>query len=259
MQIQQIPITSTDIANETLKDKHLSAILTALQNGTDLRAIGYKGREAEYSMADGCLTLGQRVVIPPKFRQRLLEDLHVAHIGIVKMKGLARSLIYWPSIDEDIERIAKCCEPCLNNAKMPPKTRSHHWEYPSVCWDRIHVDYADFLGKNILIVVDAYSKWMNVAITNSTTAKATCDVLEELAGRSRLRQALRVNSLPKPRLQLHQPGDIPCVRESLLRTLSKMFGDFNFYYYGLILGPQRGVFNFEELVRVGLEYCRNWL
>lgn len=123
--------------------------------------------------------LGHRVVIPPKYRQQLLEELHIAHIGIVKMKGLARSLIYWPSIDNGIENMAKSCNACLKNANLPPKLRTHHWEYPSGPWERIHLDYAGpYLGKHLFVIVDAYSKWMMVNVTNSTTAEATCNMQE---------------------------------------------------------------------------------
>ncbi|CAB0013442.1 unnamed protein product [Nesidiocoris tenuis] len=181
LQIEQTPLTAVDIAKATKADSHLSAIMTALLDGRDLKLEGYNGREAEYSISEGCLMLGPRVVIPPKFRAQLLEELHVAHIGIVKMKGLARSLIYWPRIDEDIETMAKSCTACLKNAKMPAKFRSHHWEYPSAPWDRIHIDYAGPIhGKQLLIVVDAYSKWMSVTVTSSTTTTATCDILEGL-------------------------------------------------------------------------------
>ncbi|CAB0007906.1 unnamed protein product [Nesidiocoris tenuis] len=168
LQIQQTPLTSKNIARETSKDPHLSQIVQLLLNGRDLRTAGFTGREADYSLSEGCLLLGPRVVIPAKFQPQLLEELHVAHIGIVKMKALARSLVYWPSIDADIEKMAKSCQPCLKNAKLPSKFRSHHWEYPSAPWDCIHVDYCrPFLGKYILIVVDAFSKWMCAAITSN--------------------------------------------------------------------------------------------
>lgn len=49
MQISQTPLTARDIATETTKDAHMAEIFAALQMGTDLRAIGYKGTEAEYT------------------------------------------------------------------------------------------------------------------------------------------------------------------------------------------------------------------
>lgn len=88
-----MPVTSEEIASETRKDPQLSPLLTAIQQGKDLSVLKLRGRESEYSQSCGYLMLGHRVVIPLKLRQRLLEELHMAHIGITKMKGLAQSII----------------------------------------------------------------------------------------------------------------------------------------------------------------------
>lgn len=99
-----------------------------------------------------------RVVIPPTLRQqpKFLNDLHAAHVGIVKMKGMARSFVYWPGIDGDIEKIAKSCTECAQQAHVPPKFRSHHWEYPAAPWERIHIDHVGpVCDMMLLIVVDA--------------------------------------------------------------------------------------------------------
>ncbi|KAL6431948.1 hypothetical protein ACFW04_007405 [Cataglyphis niger] len=37
------------------------------------------------------------------------------------MKSLARSFIYWPGIDSDIESAAKSCAECARHAHAPPK------------------------------------------------------------------------------------------------------------------------------------------
>lgn len=180
-QIRQMPITADDIASETKRDLELSPILSALQDGRNLSSIGCTGNELNYTQSCGCILLGHRLVIPKKFRVLLLQELHVAHIGITKMKGIARSIVYWPSIDKDIERLAKSCPECLKHAKLPPKYNLHHWEYPSSPWERVHIDYAGPVqGKYLLIVIDSYSKWTQVKITSSTTSDATCKILADI-------------------------------------------------------------------------------
>ncbi len=52
---------------------------------------------------------GLRVVVPLKLRSQVLEELHVGHLGVVKIKSLARSFVWWPGIDQQIEQFAMHC------------------------------------------------------------------------------------------------------------------------------------------------------
>jgi len=113
-------------------------------------------------------------------RQQLLDELHDGHLGIVRMKHVARSFIWWPGIDGDIENTAKQCTPCCQTRHMPPTT-VHPWQRPPGPWQRIH---ADFLGPvhncMFLIVVDAYSKWPEVQCMRNTTASETIEAFRKL-------------------------------------------------------------------------------
>lgn len=169
------------IARETRKDGHLGKIVQALESGLNLAQSGYKAPEAKYTLAANCLLFEHRVVVPPVLREAVLKDLHVAHLGVVKMKGLARSFVYWPGIDSDIERTARSCGECARNAAVPAKFNRHHWEYPNGPWERVHIDYAGPVADTmLLIIVDAYSKWVEVKTTNLTTTAATINLLDDL-------------------------------------------------------------------------------
>ncbi|GFR29767.1 hypothetical protein TNCT_40401 [Trichonephila clavata] len=86
-QIEALPVTSKELRQETGKDIELGPLLKALREGKDLQ-----GREAQYTIEDGCIIYGQKVCIPKKFQKNVLEELHAGHLGIVKMKAIARSL-----------------------------------------------------------------------------------------------------------------------------------------------------------------------
>ncbi|GFW00810.1 transposon Tf2-6 polyprotein [Trichonephila clavipes] len=107
-QIEALPVTSKELRQETSKDIELGPLLRALREGKDLQ-----GREAQYTIEDGCIMYGQRVCIQRKFRKDVLEELHAGHLGIVKMKAIARSFVYWKNIVNDIEEAAKkLCRLC---------------------------------------------------------------------------------------------------------------------------------------------------
>ena len=79
----------------------------------------------------GILMWGNRVIVPTKLRGRVMETLHEGHMGIVKMKGLARGHVWWPRMDEDIEDVTKRCEGCPCVANNPKQAPLHRWEYPA--------------------------------------------------------------------------------------------------------------------------------
>lgn len=63
-------------------------------------------------MDDGCLIWANRVVVPQSLQKEVVSLLHEQHIGITKMKALARSMVWWPGIDSCLEQIVRECDIC---------------------------------------------------------------------------------------------------------------------------------------------------
>ncbi|XP_049520472.1 uncharacterized protein K02A2.6-like [Dermacentor silvarum] len=66
-------------------------------------------RRNELTVQQGCIMFGMRVIVPAKLRDLLLDELHEVHPGIVRSKQLARSYVWWPSIEADLEHRVKAC------------------------------------------------------------------------------------------------------------------------------------------------------
>ena len=53
----------------------------------------------------------------------------------------------------------------------------HPWMYPTAPWERVHADFAELEGQHYLIMIDAYSKWLEVhEMGTSTKASRTIEV-----------------------------------------------------------------------------------
>ena len=128
-------------------------------------------------MVDGCLLWGSRVVIPTVFHAQLLDELHSNHVGVCHMKALARSYVWWPQRNSAIESLAKKCQQCSLSASAPPTAPAHPWLVPHGPWESIHVDHAQWKSRLLLVAVDAFSKWPEVFVVASTSAKQTADKL----------------------------------------------------------------------------------
>ena len=186
-QLETLPIRSEDISRETRQDPILSLAYQYTLHGwqgyddknIDLRP--YYNRRHEISIQNGCLMWGIRVIIPTKFRDHILDDIHSGHLGVVKMKSVARSYVYWPSIDSQIEQKGKGCTGCASVSKLPPQASLHPWEWPDKPWRRLHIDFAGpYLNKMFLVVVDAHSKWPEVIPMHTATSATTIQALRNM-------------------------------------------------------------------------------
>ena len=179
------------IATETRKDNVLSQVLDYTRYGwpenpdaitSSLKP--YYDKRWELGVNQGCVNWGIRVLVPSKLRQKLLEELHESHVGIVRMKNLARSYFWWPGLDKEIEKTANGCVNCQLVQKKPGFAPLHPWVYPTRPWERIHIDFAGpYLGRMYFVVIDAYSKWPEVIIMNNITSGTTITVLREIFAR----------------------------------------------------------------------------
>ena len=59
----------------------------------------FKSFITELTITKGCIMFRNRVFIPQSLRSQVLDILHENHPGIVAMKALARSVIWYPGLD----------------------------------------------------------------------------------------------------------------------------------------------------------------
>lgn len=97
------------------------------------------------------------------------------------MKALARSYVWWPGMDAAIEEWVRRCSPCQETRPEMPRAPVHPWETTRAPWCRLHIDFAGpFQGKTFLIIVDSYSKWLEVIAVSSMTSLTVINALRRL-------------------------------------------------------------------------------
>ena len=104
----------------------------------------------------------------------------MSHPGIVRMKEIARSFVWWPNCDKDIEITVRNCSKCQQVKSPPAVSPLIPWSWPATPWTRVHIDYAEHGKQNFLIVVDAHSRWPEIFLMQSTTSEATITVMRDL-------------------------------------------------------------------------------
>lgn len=169
------PLTSKLVSAKSRTDPVIAKVVKALRTGNwpemveDIKT--FYSRRLEMTVEGDCLIWGNRLVVPEVLRDPILQHLHDAHPGVVRMKAMARLYIWWPSMDADITEICKSCVNCNTPITSPPASPVSPLLWPETPFYRIHMDLAGpFKGKMFLIIIDAYSKWLDVIPVKKTTS-----------------------------------------------------------------------------------------
>ena len=186
LNMDRAPVTATMVAAETRKDPILRQVMDYVLGGWpegefNGELLSYKKKSSELTVENGVVLWGCRVIIPFTLKIQVLEELHMVHSGMVRMKQLARSYVHWFGMDEDIEQHAGSCETCVLSSNNPAKAPPHAWEKSMRPWQRIHLDHAGpSKGHWFLVAYDSYSKWIDVHVVTSTSSVVTIEKLRRM-------------------------------------------------------------------------------
>ena len=177
-----LPLNVKDVAKATREDRVYGKLLAAVRSGdinkndSDLKP--FISLFNDIYVEQDVLFYGSRIIIPTKQQFRLLQELHMSHIGIVKMKEVARQHFWWPLISKQIEEMANACDGCRKFRRKPAPAPLCPWPYSRRPMERVHIDFCEYKGKQLLVMVDSYSKyiWTHV-MNNDTTAIKTLAIL----------------------------------------------------------------------------------
>ena len=175
------PISHDAIREHTQRDQNLTQLMSFIKHGCPDKIKNealskYKANIEHMTIMKGCLMFHNRVLIPPSLQSDKL--FHENHPGIVAMKSLAGSLIWFPGLDRDIYiYIYRALR------SRPPQKVHVAWPTPSRPWQRLHIDHFFYEDKVCLLVIDALSKYIEVEIVKNVTVQETIDTLRVIFSR----------------------------------------------------------------------------
>lgn len=193
-------ITLPAVGQATALDDQLSRVRDFILNGwpvekravpADLRTFYGLREELSTALQGQCIVRGSRTIIPSTLRATVLELAHEGHPGIVRMKQRCREAVWWPGIDGDVETFVRDCAACIVSGKSarPVPGPLQPVPLPSGPWRKLALDFAgEFTAapahhRYLLVAMDFYSKWPEVALCGSATSAAVIEFLTALFDR----------------------------------------------------------------------------
>ena len=105
----------------------------------------------ELWIKDDIILKGTKLVIPTELRQRILATAHQHHLGIVKTKGLLREKVWWPGIDQEVEKMIKECHACqVTGSSKVNYEPLEATKIPSTNWHTVALDIQGPYPKKII-------------------------------------------------------------------------------------------------------------
>ena len=162
--------------NETLKDPTLALISKYVKEGwpdkqkANPLVLPYWSFKDDITECENLLFKDNCLIVPLNLRKYILNLLHKSHQGIATTKQKARSIVFWPHINKEIEDFIQNCEPCLRFKPQNKQETLIFHEIPNNPWEKLAIDIYYFNGCDYLAVKDFYSKWLEIIKLNSKTA-----------------------------------------------------------------------------------------
>ena len=153
-------ISLAKLVEETNKEKELNTLRQAVIDGElDHVSMHYRQRKNHLSVEFGLVFMDERVVIPDRMREWILNVAHVDHESADKMREICQR-VYWETKNQDIAAKANNCLTCFRSDKnlkpILPKTEKNVLPECKSVGEQIQNDFArpftNEKGKNVMLI-----------------------------------------------------------------------------------------------------------
>ena len=169
-----VALSAREIEEASYNDAELSQVKGCVRTGNWEQCTfpSYAHIKDELCIYGEILLRGSRIVVPKTLRDKVVRLAHEGHQGIVKTKYRLRSKVWWPGMDKDVEQLCKVCHGCQVTSRYDPPEPMSRVLPPSAPWQDCSADLLGPLpnGESILVLVDYFSRFVEVAILKSTTS-----------------------------------------------------------------------------------------
>lgn len=142
----------------------------------------YWSSRGELSVVQNVLLKASRIVIPSSMRLEILDKIHEGHQRITKCRERAKSSVWWPGLSREILYLVQQCRVCALHGDSPPEPL-----IPTPLLDRpwqiVATDLFQLKGVDYLIVIDYFSRYVEVAVMTKTTKSS--EVIRALKSKGR--------------------------------------------------------------------------
>lgn len=177
----------SSIQKETEKDAHISTLRRVIKEAwpnerkrCPTAILDYWNHRDELSEMDGTVFKGEKIVILTLLREEMIKRIHSGHMGIEKSKQRVRDILFWPGMSKQIAGMVEQCSICLESRMPKTKEPLISHPIPNRPWQTVGTDLFNWNNEDHIVVVDYYSRYLDLEKLKSTTAAAVILKLKKI-------------------------------------------------------------------------------
>ena len=205
--LETLPVSNdrwAELRIETAKDTVLRDLQDVILEGWPQKKVDvrqhlqpYFDIRDELVTQDGLIFKGHQVVVPKSLRRSLLSKIHSSHIGTGGCIRKAREALYWPRMTTEIRDLVSKCDICLkyrNNQCKEPMIVQEFGDRP---WERVAADLLEFDNRQLLVVTDYFSNFIEVSRLGKATSSTVIKELKVIFARFGIPDTLVTDNGPQ--------------------------------------------------------------
>ena len=179
--VSTLPISKpklNQLQSMTQCDPDLQQLVQIIQKGwpdrkskVPTQCLPYWSFREQISFSDGILFKGEKIIIPKAMQSEMLKLIHRPHLGIAKSLSRATDILYWPEMAFQIQDIVSSCVTCNAHQRRNQKEPLMPHSVPDRPWSKLGVDIFELQGQQYLVIVDNYSRFIEIDPLTHMTAK----------------------------------------------------------------------------------------
>ena len=186
---QTVVRKATGVRKTTGEDALLTSVCTAIQTGQwshpGLKQFKPIKDELSIDYTNNVVLRGTRIVLPSSLLHHVIQLAHEGHQGQARTKALMREHVWFPEMDKKVRAELEKCVACQATGQLSQPEPLRSTPLPNKAWDKLKIDFYGPLptGQYILVVLDCYSRFPEVEVLSSISAKSVIPKLDAIFAR----------------------------------------------------------------------------
>ena len=144
------------------------------------------------------LMFNGRLVIPECLRAQMLERIHDdGHMSLTKSRERAHTSVWWPRLGPDLKVWVESCVFCQTHRRAQHAEPMVSRGLPERPWLKVGADLCQYGSQMYLVVVDYYSRWIEIEHLRATTSAQVINHMKSLFARWDIPEEVRSDGGPQ--------------------------------------------------------------